>query len=76
MINWDDARFFLALARWAACGRPDSSSGGSGHRRATDHPARAAAGAKLFIRTPDTIAPAPGEALLPQAEAMAQAAWP
>ncbi|MGK4475272.1 LysR family transcriptional regulator [Aeromonas molluscorum] len=75
MINWDDARFFLALAR-------RGSLRGAGLDLRVDQATvgrRVAAfeqslNAKLFIRTPRHYRLSPlGEELLPQAEAMERA---
>ncbi|WP_254052388.1 MULTISPECIES: helix-turn-helix domain-containing protein [Aeromonas] len=76
MINWDDARFFLALARRGSLRQAGLELGvdqATVGRRITLLEQQL--GAKLFIRTPRHYRPSPlGEALLPQAEAMAQAA--
>ena len=76
MINWDDARVFLALARRGSLRQAGLELGvdqATVGRRITLLEQQL--GAKLFIRTPRHYRPSPlGEALLPQAEAMAQAA--
>ncbi|WP_461607418.1 LysR family transcriptional regulator [Aeromonas rivipollensis] len=76
MINWDDARFFLALARRGSLRRAGLELGvdqATVGRRVGLFEQQL--GAKLFIRTPRHYRLSPlGEALLPQAEAMAQAA--
>ncbi len=76
MINWDDARFFLALARRGSLRQAGLELGvdqATVGRRITLLEQQL--GAKLFIRTPRHYRLSPlGEALLPQAEAMAQAA--
>ncbi|MFQ2109904.1 LysR family transcriptional regulator [Aeromonas rivipollensis] len=76
MINWDDARFFLALARRGSLRRAGLELGvdqATVGRRVGLFEQQL--GAKLFIRTPRHYRLSPlGEALLPQAQAMAQAA--
>ncbi|UTI01912.1 LysR family transcriptional regulator [Aeromonas caviae] len=76
MINWDDARFFLALARRGSLRQAGLELGvdqATVGRRITLLEQQL--GAKLFIRTPRHYRLSPlGEALQPQAEAMAQAA--
>lgn len=76
MINWDDARFFLALARRGSLRRAGLELGvdqATVGRRVGLFEQQL--GAKLFIRTPRHYRLSPlGETLLPQAEAMAQAA--
>lgn len=76
MINWDDARFFLALARRGSLRQAGLELGvdqATVGRRVGLFEQQL--GAKLFIRTPRHYRLSPlGEALLPQAEAMAQAA--
>ena len=76
MINWDDARFFLALARRGSLRRAGLELGvdqATVGRRVGLFEQQL--GAKLFIRTPRHYRLSPlGETLLPQAQAMAQAA--
>lgn len=76
MINWDDARFFLALARRGSLRRAGLELGvdqATVGRRVGLFEQQL--GAKLFIRPPRHYRLSPlGEALLPQAEAMEQAA--
>ncbi|TNI75604.1 LysR family transcriptional regulator [Aeromonas media] len=76
MINWDDARFFLALARRGSLRRAGLELGvdqATVGRRVGLFEQQL--GAKLFIRTPRHYRLSPlGETLLPQAQAMEQAA--
>ena len=76
MINWDDARFFLALARRGSLRRAGLELGvdqATVGRRVGLFEQQL--GAKLFIRTPRHYRLSPlGDTLQPQAQAMAQAA--